>query len=585
MAVSPPASTDVPHLHDSGIRNEPSSPFSSAHRRRNSSSSFERGNGLSPVLTHESEPRNRSTPVLNARSETKHERHQQEQHDSAQESPTRRTNSSIDLELEQSSPQTTIAVESSDAPRMTTRANNADGPVLVRAHSPVPHRTTSPQTNAMIEDEAAYLEELAQLPYPPRRGQKIPLPPIDAYSFDSILKAGDVQPELDATINAIAGLCETYQTNLGMEVQYLINGQEDLDERVNEVEGFSTDVLNQTNGREHILGEAAAESQRLVGVLLQEAEYADRKLSNILSMLVEMGQILPAADGNGDLSEEYPRLGPLIRSKSESNASSAEHDEAPDASLSSQSPSLVPSSWSSSLALERTNTDIDPPSEEEPTSPRYFVSRPLMPSLTLDGEPPRLPGGESELLQMPRLNANGVPITIRNRPSEETITRVTTGKDDHVSSRNDLRQEAEDNLTPLASSPTAAPFFRASAHKRPLSLSSILPSFHFLSPSDSPPLSSASIPSGISPPPSITLSHTPSFTIQEQDEGLEREDNARHENISAEARLRRLLNADKRRSRRLWDFGGIFARRRSPSVDASKSSVGVEPGFGIENRL
>jgi len=173
-------------------------------------------------------------------------------------------------------------------------------PVVVRSYRPAP---SLPVEERIDEEDAVDL----------------PLPTIEDFSFDGILKA--VDPEVQKTLDAVTELCTKYQDSLRTEVDRLTNTQTELTARMKYTDQFAAQVLNTTRKRSEKL---EAESSGLKGgaavdSLAEAAEATHAVMTSVVSTLLAIDEMLPPQER---LSPEtsahrkhYPHLHGLLMGK------------------------------------------------------------------------------------------------------------------------------------------------------------------------------------------------------------------------------------------------------------------------------
>ncbi|KAL7267427.1 hypothetical protein RUND412_009990 [Rhizina undulata] len=184
-----------------------------------------------------------------------------------------------------------------------THSAAVDQPVIVKSYNPKPNNGAMGST--VPEDD-----EL----------EKVPLPPIDAFSFDGILKT--IEPQVNHAVDSISKLCYRYQDSLQSEVDLLTETQSTIDSQMKEADHLATQVLKTTKLRtERLDAETAGlKGGAAVEVVAEAAEATHTFITSIIATLLAIDEMLPPPDRlaptNSPHRKHYPRLHTLLNDKS-----------------------------------------------------------------------------------------------------------------------------------------------------------------------------------------------------------------------------------------------------------------------------
>ncbi|KAF8460617.1 hypothetical protein BDZ91DRAFT_738819 [Kalaharituber pfeilii] len=189
-----------------------------------------------------------------------------------------------------------------------TRSAVLDQPVVVRTYNPP--ATPRLPTRAGMMNPAIYEEEDTQ---------RVELPPIEAFSFDGILKA--INPEVTRTLDRVSYLCLRLKEDVKAEIEVTVQTQREIHGQKQQAEKFAAQVLKVTNSRSETL---AAEASGLKGGaavddLAQLTERTYTALGSIVSTLLAIDELLPPQDRLApDYSAHqthYPKVHQLLNKK------------------------------------------------------------------------------------------------------------------------------------------------------------------------------------------------------------------------------------------------------------------------------
>ncbi|RPB27009.1 hypothetical protein L211DRAFT_865926 [Terfezia boudieri ATCC MYA-4762] len=183
-----------------------------------------------------------------------------------------------------------------------------DQPVVVRTYNP-PATLRVPARAGMM-NPAIFEEE---------ETQRIELPPIEAFSFDGILKA--INPEVSKTLDKISYLCVRLKEDVKAEIEVAAQTQKEIHGQKKLVERLAAQALKTTNTRSETL---ASDSHGLKGGaaiedLAQLTERTYTALGSIVSTLLAIDELLPLqerlAPGYSAHQTHYPRVHELLNKK------------------------------------------------------------------------------------------------------------------------------------------------------------------------------------------------------------------------------------------------------------------------------
>ncbi|KAL7271127.1 hypothetical protein RUND412_006142 [Rhizina undulata] len=152
--------------------------------------------------------------------------------------------------------------------------------------------------------------------------EKVPLPPIDAFSFDRILKT--IEPQVNYAVDSVSKLCYRYQDSLQSEVDLLTETQSTIDSQMKEADHLATQVLKTTKLRtERLDAETAGlKGGAAVEVVAEAAEAVEAThtfITSIIATLLAIDEMVPP-DGliptNSPHRKDYPRFLTLLNDKS-----------------------------------------------------------------------------------------------------------------------------------------------------------------------------------------------------------------------------------------------------------------------------
>ncbi|KAF3927178.1 hypothetical protein ABW20_dc0102873 [Dactylellina cionopaga] len=168
-------------------------------------------------------------------------------------------------------------------------------PVLVRAYSPRPESALATTIPELDESE------------------RVELPPIDAFSFTSILKA--IDPKVTRTISTISHLSTTYRSNLTHETEILITHQKEIETQILTADRLSKEALDTTNSRsDKLKSENPFKNGVKVEELAQSAESAYTSIESIIAMLEAIDDMLPVEERLGTQDSAHKRHFPYTHS-------------------------------------------------------------------------------------------------------------------------------------------------------------------------------------------------------------------------------------------------------------------------------
>ncbi|KAF8425486.1 hypothetical protein EV426DRAFT_663140 [Tirmania nivea] len=183
-----------------------------------------------------------------------------------------------------------------------------DQPVVVRTYNPPP--TLRVPTRAGMMNPAIFEEE---------ETQRIELPPIEAFSFDGILKA--INPEVSKTLDRISYLCVRLKEDVKAEIEVTAQTQKEIHGQKQHADRLAAHALKTTNTRSETL---AADSNGLKGGaaiedLAQLTERTYTALGSIVSTLLAIDELLPPqerlAPDYSAHQTHYPRVHELLNKK------------------------------------------------------------------------------------------------------------------------------------------------------------------------------------------------------------------------------------------------------------------------------
>ncbi|KAF3926658.1 hypothetical protein ABW21_db0201072 [Orbilia brochopaga] len=184
--------------------------------------------------------------------------------------------------------------------RRSSKASSKRGapvsqPVLVKAYSPRPESALATTIPELDETE------------------RVELPPIDAFSFNGILKA--IDPKVTRTLETITQLSSGYRSNLTHETEILVQCQKDIEGQILTADRLSSQVLKATTTRsDRLKSESTFRNGVAVEDLAQTAEGAYSTIENIVATLEAIDEMLPPQDRLGTVDSPHKRHFPYTHS-------------------------------------------------------------------------------------------------------------------------------------------------------------------------------------------------------------------------------------------------------------------------------
>ncbi|KAK6347135.1 hypothetical protein TWF696_007214 [Orbilia brochopaga] len=184
--------------------------------------------------------------------------------------------------------------------RRSSKASSKRGapvsqPVLVKAYSPRPESALATTIPELDETE------------------RVELPPIDAFSFNGILKA--IDPKVTRTLETITQLSSGYRSNLTHETEILVQCQRDIESQILTADRLSSQVLKATTTRsDRLKSESTFRNGVAVEELAQTAEGAYSTIENIIATLEAIDEMLPPQDRLGTVDSPHKRHFPYTHS-------------------------------------------------------------------------------------------------------------------------------------------------------------------------------------------------------------------------------------------------------------------------------
>uniref|UniRef100_A0A060TAM6 ARAD1D28050p n=1 Tax=Blastobotrys adeninivorans TaxID=409370 RepID=A0A060TAM6_BLAAD len=176
--------------------------------------------------------------------------------------------------------------------------DDAPTPVVVNNH---PRNRTRQSQSSQHDSQASAPDD-------------IPLPPIEAFSYSSIVD--NVQPEQQALTKAIENAVHVYRDELSAEIRSVIQEQDVLTHKMQLVDRIAYKALQNAHRRSHQVG-TQLNALRGMETVADAAEAAYASLSTIVSLLGQIESILPE---NERLSPQdsphrahYPHLHHLLQ--------------------------------------------------------------------------------------------------------------------------------------------------------------------------------------------------------------------------------------------------------------------------------
>ncbi|KAF3912829.1 hypothetical protein AA313_de0202451 [Arthrobotrys entomopaga] len=181
------------------------------------------------------------------------------------------------------------------SPSSSSSSKATTQPVLVRAYSPRPESALATTIPELDETE------------------RVDLPPVDAFSFNSILKA--IDPKVTRTLSTISHLSTTYRSNLTHETEILITYQKSIESQIVAADTLSTQVLKTTTTRsDRLKSENIFSNGSTVEDLAQSAESAYSAIENIITTLEAIDDMLPPEERLGTADSAHKRHFPYTHS-------------------------------------------------------------------------------------------------------------------------------------------------------------------------------------------------------------------------------------------------------------------------------